>query len=618
MALNPAPERQTVLTFVSPKVADILFFERRDANLPKNQNPPAYGTSHPDSAKWPDHELVYITKADESGWQNWYYAARREDQDDYNYEISYPYAGLTDYPRYTRTYVEKRALYEKVEKGTADPDITGAVLVHEEVRRIDAELDSLYVAVTRIYDAVASTTDQDTYNYSISYPYNSKTDFPRYTRTYVIPRADYSPLASGTADPVDAGATLVSQVVTRISDPIADELYVMVTRTFDTIPDITDVTDAAVLATFGYRIQRPYGTSAHFRLIWSFPIALSAYAAEAENSTCPITGYTSLVLTGEEVQDEKDAEDLAVVTRVYDTIPGLELDDVSTRIQASIPDRFIVTATLTKTRQRVADGTAPDTPAGSPLDLAGALVESSVDTEGESGVVNWLQGLTSKITTDDLEGEELDQMTGAMLPITIELVAAGTSGQAVDSLGIYKEVEPLNTAFSIRTTRKATSLAGTSRTYYTIINYQWPAVLESITFTAVDKYLVEGGGDTYVAAFRYDVQTKDAYSGPCKATVTESWSDTAPAQEVPTIMIPKAIEWDFTLSQGRIGPTLHDAFNITETIGSNHPQYPTTVNTKAIAATNYTDWPATIIGQITVTPYRGGFLKRKIVIDKPA
>lgn len=613
---DPAPEHVQILTFLTPKVRDILFYEHVDTRLPVHATLPDYGTPHPNKTKWPHHELVYATPADQAGWQKRYYALSRESQDDYNFEITYPYAGLTAYPRYTRTYVLPRTGYTKVEKGTADPTITGAKLVHEEVRRANQEIDSLYVTVSRVYDSIPTAEAQETYNYEISYPYNGKKEFPRYTRRYVIARADYAAMASGSTDPVFTDAVLTSEVVRRFSDPLADELYVEVIKTFDTIPDISDGDDADVLETFGYRIERPYGTDSHYRLVWTFPIALSAYTPLADGTACPITGYTGLVLTNEGLTDDKDAENMGMVTRVYDTLPGLTLQTNSKRAEMGVPDKFVDVSTLTVDRTRVANGTEPSTPTGNVTDLAGALVESQVAPEGESGVISWKTDTTSKMTLGNLTGYEMDPMTGIMLPVTIELVAAGTSGTNLSSDGLFSEVDPLNRRWSVKTTRKASSFAGTYREYPIVVDWLWPAVLESITFYAVEKYQRDSE-DTYVDQYRYHDEVKDAYSGPCKAVVRESWTSTAPAATIPEQMIPKAITWQFLLSQGSIQATLHPSFNITEVVGTEHPEYPYSVNTLSVDATNYTDWPATIVGRITSSPYRGGFLNKRFTIYKP-
>lgn len=48
---QPSPQRQTVLTFVSPNVQDLLFYETVDAQR-VGKTPPEYGTAHPDTVNF--------------------------------------------------------------------------------------------------------------------------------------------------------------------------------------------------------------------------------------------------------------------------------------------------------------------------------------------------------------------------------------------------------------------------------------------------------------------------------------------------------------------------------------------------------------------------------------
>ena len=72
---QPSPQRQSVLSFVSPKVADLLFFETVDAQRVGTE-PPAYGTPHPDTENFKDHKLCFVKQADANGlFFEYYYAA---------------------------------------------------------------------------------------------------------------------------------------------------------------------------------------------------------------------------------------------------------------------------------------------------------------------------------------------------------------------------------------------------------------------------------------------------------------------------------------------------------------------------------------------------------------
>lgn len=158
-----APNRQKLLTFVSPNVADILFMEVVDAQRVRN-GIPEYGTPHPDTDRWPDHELVLVKAADDQGlFYQYYYAAKREAQDDYNFEFDQG-------SQLIRTYIIPRDEYfarNAVEAAAADPAVTNEFLVpvvttpdarfpkfgfaDDTLTRTETELDSTYVVVRRRY-----------------------------------------------------------------------------------------------------------------------------------------------------------------------------------------------------------------------------------------------------------------------------------------------------------------------------------------------------------------------------------------------------------------------------------------------------------------------------------
>ena len=84
---NPSPARHPVLTYASPDIQDLLFYIEVDSTL-KPWKTPVHGEFYKDkNGEFPNHVLVHVTSADENGWVKWYYAADRENQDDYNFEI---------------------------------------------------------------------------------------------------------------------------------------------------------------------------------------------------------------------------------------------------------------------------------------------------------------------------------------------------------------------------------------------------------------------------------------------------------------------------------------------------------------------------------------------------
>lgn len=160
-------ERHQIKTRPTPLPLDLIFFEYRDSTLPKNQNW-SYGDPHPDNRRYPNHELVLVKPAPSNsaeGDEEWYYAATRENQDLYNYEV-------LEGEQVIRTYIIKRSLYAQrsaasvtppdlpplgadeflyPEPGVATPDIvfTDYAFADDTMRRTIPELDSLYVTIQR-------------------------------------------------------------------------------------------------------------------------------------------------------------------------------------------------------------------------------------------------------------------------------------------------------------------------------------------------------------------------------------------------------------------------------------------------------------------------------------
>lgn len=160
----PGPDqsaaRQPVLTFVSPDAQDILFYELRDRKLPKNKDF-TYGTPHPDTSQFPNHELVYVTEENEKGWSRFYYAATRETQDNYNFEYQQVDIGGRQFDTVVRTYIYKRQEFSATgfQAGTPMPvgpdnkfNGLGYVLMSRTTQRIGEQvLDSLFVVEQRTF-----------------------------------------------------------------------------------------------------------------------------------------------------------------------------------------------------------------------------------------------------------------------------------------------------------------------------------------------------------------------------------------------------------------------------------------------------------------------------------
>ena len=127
MALNPSPQRQSVVTFPTPNVNDILFFESVDAEQ-VGTDIPEYGTKHPDSKKWPNHRLIHVEAADpkqQTRYYRYYYAADQLDQDNDNWSHTEADIGGSKFDAVARDYVVRRSEFdpELPAMGSTMPDV---------------------------------------------------------------------------------------------------------------------------------------------------------------------------------------------------------------------------------------------------------------------------------------------------------------------------------------------------------------------------------------------------------------------------------------------------------------------------------------------------------------
>lgn len=163
-ARQPAPRRQRVITFATPKVADILFYETEDTKNGEygryGKEIPAFGTAHYDKRNWPHHELVFVQPQGPDGQtMRFYYAAKRENQDEYNYEIR-------DGRELVRTYVIKREDYPSLltppSGGDRDSAFSDYGFAGDSVVSLGEPLSTVYIAVQRRY--VVPVVEEQIYN----------------------------------------------------------------------------------------------------------------------------------------------------------------------------------------------------------------------------------------------------------------------------------------------------------------------------------------------------------------------------------------------------------------------------------------------------------------------
>ena len=169
----PTHKHSFIKSYPTPVVGDVLFYETADFSKKEWQNW-EYGNAHPDSKRWPEHQLVSVQPMPGTGDNIYaiFYAAPRKDQDKYNWEHAKADLAGYKFDTIVRSYVIKREDYSATVPalGTVMPnepkDVFAAsnyVLMSRNQDRISqrgrraqesigiGELDSLYVVETRVY-----------------------------------------------------------------------------------------------------------------------------------------------------------------------------------------------------------------------------------------------------------------------------------------------------------------------------------------------------------------------------------------------------------------------------------------------------------------------------------
>jgi len=160
MPQRPSSVRQRTTILPTPLVADVIFSERV---VNQTRVVPAYGTPHPNTARWPNHKFAYARERDEPDSQDtfdYFYVADRANQDQYNFSFTKADIGGTKFDAVARTYVTLRSAFtpNTPAMGAAMPNVPTSlfagtyVLAEKKQTRIeDQELDSLYVAEVHVY-----------------------------------------------------------------------------------------------------------------------------------------------------------------------------------------------------------------------------------------------------------------------------------------------------------------------------------------------------------------------------------------------------------------------------------------------------------------------------------
>ena len=149
-------------------------------------------------------------------------------------------------------------------------------------------------------------------------------------------------------------------------------------------------------------------------------------------------------------------------------------------------------------------------------------------------------------------------------------------------------------------------------TYSTNRDYSWPPVLSALVLKNWARR--DGGTDIYPTT-KY---SPEGYSGPCKATVTRTWSASPFTIDKVDQMLPTPIQYTSPFFSLNIGRCLHGAITVVCDIGTSDPTYKVNSGSSEVfAATNHLVWPDSITAYDEQTTFRGGFLRTSITIFKP-
>lgn len=160
---RPIPAKPIVKAYPTPNLRDRIYVERKDSRLGGYKLPnkgDAYAGK--DAQKFSGFVFATAVPADQTGWVDHYYLNERDNQDDYNFSIEYPYADK-DYPRYIRTYTLLRADFTEPTADALDLVFNGAdgklklyLVDHKQLRFEDNVLDALFVNVQRVFERLPS------------------------------------------------------------------------------------------------------------------------------------------------------------------------------------------------------------------------------------------------------------------------------------------------------------------------------------------------------------------------------------------------------------------------------------------------------------------------------
>lgn len=601
---NPS-SRQCLRVFPTPIESDVLFYDLVEISreCPPGEDIPDYGTPHDDTAVFPSHKFVLAETHDDEGlWQRWWYAKDRSDQEDYNYSLTYPYGGDTDYPQIVREYIVLRG-QDPLDLGSEDPGnpFSGA-----------------------------------------SYYYR-----PDGTSRYLQPSPSQFYYARPALDAGTSGAVLVGQSEEPLGiDSKISSLYVKVTRVYQVIPGSDDPVagSGSGQTDNGYTIERPMGGDSFLRLTWKLvlPRTVADSHIQTNYTACPIPTFESLVLVDEKITASDENNQISNVVRVYEgnveglAFPSTEYTEYKGKFYPGNmpPEKFIVSyRKVVDTYQADAGlfqnvsqpSLAPGEPGVNPTREIDLQSVESKPLNGSSLRSEKSVEYYTDLVLQTLSGSRWDNKIRDNVPWTAQAMTVEQVAELAAPLqGTERTITPYNSGWSVVTIESPveTSLevltnpfdvGSSARSYLTDIPSHWPPVLREIVVG------VTPDGDRLY----YDYTFKEAWNGLTHACIQVAWSKTPPpyttldvVQNMDTTSL--TLNWPGVISM-HIPECLH--YNPDAPVGVPSGTYvfsfTGTSYYKAWPPTTYPDWPSELVKELTVTPYLGGYALEKVTVRKP-
>jgi hypothetical protein len=336
------PAKPIVRTYPTPDLRDRIYVEHLDTRkggyvLPKKGEP----YQGREAEKYEGFVFAKAVPSDQVGWVDHFYLNVRQNQDDYNFTIEFPWMSK-DYPRVTRTYVYLREDFHPPTGNTPDPikafaDLGVKMVDYKLIRLEDPVLDSMFVGVTTIYERLPAVQSYSAELMDSVLPYRFRVAVPgRLTSTVEYGPAQPPVLGKGdwmrkettnsafrkTVDVLRrylplAGVTLISYKLTRDKqvatitqtwidgDQVITPRATLIEADIDNVGDGSTIkTEVEVLEVFPARkftAETSDPVPEEFRDIVPTRTHAHSFAGKA---SAPVLGPTELAVSEEDVDDK--------------------------------------------------------------------------------------------------------------------------------------------------------------------------------------------------------------------------------------------------------------------------------------------------------------------------